>query len=484
MAILEKTIFASLVLLLLLTPLPYGTVEAWSTAAWELWVFATALLWAALAAKRGRLSIAANPLIWPLLALLLLALAQALPLAPGRRALSFDPYATLQAAIKLLALMLFFLLFSTFVNTDERRRLIVELVIALVFLIALVGIGQSYVGKALWQRGALGPFVNRNHFAGFLEMGFGLAAALVVSRSVRRELLAIYACMVLVLCAGLAVSGSRGGFLALMAEAIFLALLAWPARAASGERRSSVLARIGGVVTLFAVTVVGAMLLVGSDGLVHSLSQLQTEVQTEMPASERVNRREIWRATIKMIKDHPVIGVGLGAYPLAYTRYDPSSGYQRVEQSHNDYLQIIADAGLLGGLIALWFVALLFGRGFAAAERRDRQSRAVILGSLTGCFAIAVHSFASSSSVYDSTWRGTWSRRSAMNLRVSGLRGAYSFSTAAVNTARRCRRCLWTVASAGDASRIRRRTCRSSGWPISSRVSLPSTGRAYPSVAL
>ena len=36
-----------------------------------------------------------------------------------------------------------------------------------------------------------------------------------------------------------------------------------------------------------------------------------------------------------------------------------------------------------------------------------------------------------------------------MNLRVSGLRGAYSFSTAAVNTARRCRRCLWTVRVGG-----------------------------------
>src|SRR5262249_15309450 len=104
-------------------------------------------------------------------------------------------------------------------------------------------------------------------------------------------------------------------------------------------------------------------------------------------------RREIWTATGKLIKDHPYLGVGLGAFQFAYTRYDQSSGAQRVEQSHNDYLQIVADAGLAGGVIALMFVILLFVRGFSAAQTRNREKRAIIFGALAGCFAIAVHSF-------------------------------------------------------------------------------------------
>jgi O-antigen ligase len=137
----------------------------------------------------------------------------------------------------------------------------------------------------------------------------------------------------------------------------------------------------------------GSMFLVGSEGLVQNISQTQGEIDEEQPASERFSRRDIWGATSRLIKDHPYFGVGLGAYQYAYTRYDPSSGAQRVEQSHNDYLQIVADAGLTGGLMALVFMILLFVRGFLAAQTRDRRRRAITLGALAGCFAIAVHSF-------------------------------------------------------------------------------------------
>src|SRR5207244_1011 len=145
------------------------------------------------AVKEGQLKIAANPLVIPLLALLLVALVQLLPLTSvgNRHTLSYDAYSTLQAAIKLLVLILFFLLFTTFVNTDERRSLVAKVIIWLAFVLALVGIGQHFIGNYLWQRGKFGPFVNRNHFAGFLEMGIGLAVALLISQNIRRERMVI-----------------------------------------------------------------------------------------------------------------------------------------------------------------------------------------------------------------------------------------------------------------------------------------------------
>ncbi|MFN0088081.1 MAG: O-antigen ligase family protein [Blastocatellia bacterium] len=382
----------------MLTPLPYGAVEAWSIALWEVCVFTIVLLWGVHTAVEGRWTLAANPLALPMLGLLVVAIIQIYPSSSNPRGvISYDPYVTRQVAIRLFASLCFFLLFATFVRNDERRHMAAHVIIGICVFIALVGIGQSYIGKALWRRGAFGPFVNRNHFAGFLEMGVGMAGGLILGRTVRREWLAVYVSSALAMCAGIVLSASRGGVLALAAEIVFLVVIALPSfvssRREGGNRRMAALIRAAGALVLGFGAIIGTLFLVGSEGLIENISQSQTEVRGELPASERFSRRDIWNATAGMIRDHPALGVGLGAFQFAYTRYDQSSGAQRVEQSHNDYLQIVADAGFVGGAIALLFLLLLFIRGLSAVQSRNRQKRTIVLGALTGCFAIAVHSF-------------------------------------------------------------------------------------------
>lgn len=400
-SMLDKIIYLAVLVLLVLTPLPYGSVETWSIALWEILVFGVMGLWALLTVVEGKLKITFNPLAWPMLALLILAVIQILPFVAGtegeRQTISFSSFATFQFAIKLLASICFFLLFATFVNNDERRMMAVKVIIAVCAIIAIVGIGQAYIGRLFWQRGTFGPFVNRNHFAGFLEMGVALAGGLMVGRVVKHIWLAVYASCALAMCAGIGLSASRGGVLALAAELVFLALIAIPtffhSRREDKARRAGFLIRSAAALLIGAGAIAGAVLLVGSEGLVANFSQIQAETVGELPAGERFSRRDIWRATTELIKDHPLTGVGLGAFQFAYTRYDQSSGIQRVEQSHNDYLQIVADGGLIGGAIALVFVILLFVRGFSTLQTHNRQKRAVVMGALAGCFAIAVHSF-------------------------------------------------------------------------------------------
>ena len=398
---LDKIVYLLLLALLVLTPLPYGSVETWSIALWEILVFGVIGVWALSAVVEGKLKIKFNPLVWPMVALLILAIVQVWPLASaatdGRQTISFSPFATTQFAIKLLASICFFVLFATFVNNDERRMTAVKVIIAVCTIIALVGIGQAYIGRLFWQRGAFGPFVNRNHFAGFLEMGVALAGGLMIGRVAKQVWLAVYGSCALAMCAGIGLSASRGGVLALAASIVFLVLIAIPtffhSREQGKARRAGMVIRSAAALLIGAGAILGAVFLVGSEGLVANFSQLQAETQGELPASERFSRRDIWRATTELIKDHPMTGVGLGAFQFAYTRYDQSSGIQRVEQSHNDYLQIVADGGFIGGFIALVFVVLLFARGVSTLQTHNRQKRAVVMGALAGCFAIAVHSF-------------------------------------------------------------------------------------------
>lgn len=399
-SIFNKLIFLALLLLLVLTPLPYGTVETWSTTLWEVTIFALTLLWGADVLATGRLNIARNALALPLLGGLLWAGIQLLPLGNGERAtLTYDRFATAQAAAKLLASLLFFLLFATFVNTEERRRVAARVILVVCVTIALLAIGQSYLGKLIWQRGSFGPFVNRNHFAGFMELGAGLAGGLLIGRAARREWLAVYASALLVLCAGLVLSASRGGVAALAAELVFLiviAALGWNSKPDKQPSRAGLFVRVAAALVLAAATLVGSTLLVGSEGLVANFAQIEQDTNQEFSGSatyDLFRRRDIWAASWQLVKAHPLTGVGLGAFQFAYTRVDPSSGSQRVEQAHNDYLQVLADTGVIGGLLTLSFIVLLFVRGFQSLNTRDKRRRALVLGALAGCFAIAVHSF-------------------------------------------------------------------------------------------
>jgi O-antigen ligase len=97
--------------------------------------------------------------------------------------------------------------------------------------------------------------------------------------------------------------------------------------------------------------------------------------------------------TVDIIKTNPILGVGLGAFGVVYTGYDSRNGLLRLEQVHNDYLQVLSDGGIIGAALGLLFLVSLFRQGFARRESKDVFRRGVATGALAGCFAVLVHSF-------------------------------------------------------------------------------------------
>jgi len=85
-------------------------------------------------------------------------------------------------------------------------------------------------------------------------------------------------------------------------------------------------------------------------------------------------------------------GAGLGAFGVAFTQFDTNGGIFRVEQAHNDYLQIAADAGIPGILIGGWFLFLLIRTGLRSIIVKNSFRRGVAIGSFAACCAMIVHS--------------------------------------------------------------------------------------------
>jgi len=147
-----------------------------------------------------------------------------------------------------------------------------------------------------------------------------------------------------------------------------------------------------GAVALIVLLLLGGMLWLGPDKVASRVTQSTLAGKDIDAQNFYASRGFIWRDTMKMIKDNPIVGVGLGAFPTAFPRYTESDGTYLVLQAHNDMLQIFADGGLIGGVLCIVFVILVarsFARGLKAA---DSWRRAMALGMGTAMLSLLVHS--------------------------------------------------------------------------------------------
>jgi O-antigen ligase len=137
--------------------------------------------------------------------------------------------------------------------------------------------------------------------------------------------------------------------------------------------------------------VIGAgVLWMGGDKLAGKGERDTTETQQTF---DRASRRQIWTATWHLFRHNLWTGTGFGAYFLAVPQFQSDSGRLRLEQAHNDYLDLAANGGVVGLLLALWFVAAVTWQGARSLASRKGYQRAAGLGAAAGLISIATHSF-------------------------------------------------------------------------------------------
>lgn len=394
---------------IVLSALAYGTVHYWALGLFNLGGLTILVLWVLDAWRLRNLRISRNLLQLPLLGALGLGLIQLLPLreitAAGAGAfgvantLSLDPNSTRLVLVQLATLLIYFAATLVFVDTPHRLHVLVRTIMIFGFCLALFGLTQSFTSptKVYWirelnQSTAFGPFINRHHFAGYMELTIALPLGLLFAGAVDKDKRLIYLFVAGLMGVALVMTSSRGGIISLVAEILFLVAVTaiWGKQSDRRRRRSGRLKRIAGRAGLATALLVGLFLGVVLLGGEFSINRFIDSVNTDDPTTGRAH---FWSMTLNIIEAYPYLGTGLGAYGVIYTQYDSRSGLFRLEQAHNDYLQVLSDGGIVGGALALSFVVLLFYKALVRARSRDDFRRGVALAALSGCFGVLVHSF-------------------------------------------------------------------------------------------
>jgi O-antigen ligase len=409
--ILGRTMALGFLLAIVFTALAHGAVEPWSVFVFEAIVLALIMIWAIKIVADKRLVITIPKAALPVAALVLVGLAQSVAFedSAGRwTSLSKNVEATRGAVTVLIFLLVSFIIAANFFVTRERLLALANFLVIYGLALALFALVQHFTwnGKFYWLRpntisiSPFGPFVNHNHFSGYMEMLIAVPIALIITRAVRREMRLFCGFAAVMMGIAVVMSLSRGGMISLAAEMIFIVFVslklarkrrsspgATDARARFPFAASQALAAI-----FIAAIILAGVFWIGADAVINRVTQGQGVSAGAEKETFHSSRGWVWRDTLSMIGANPLLGVGIGAYGTAFSIYSKSDGSLRVPQAHNDYLQVLADCGIVGGAIALWFIWALF-RSFASGVRvRDPLLAAIALASGAGTFAILVHS--------------------------------------------------------------------------------------------
>lgn len=275
-------------------------------------------------------------------------------------------------------------------DTPRRLKRLAESLAFAGFLIALMAIAQYLTsnGKIYWlvepTHGGwiFGPYVNRNHYAGLMELWTPLAIGLALCPENTLARRWFWCAVALVMGSSVLLSGSRGGMVALLAEIVVLTLAA---SAVHGGRKA-----------LAAVAI--ALVLIG--GAVWGLDQGRAldrfkesmRPNTAMQEEASAHRIGAWKGSWILFRQHWVAGSGLETFENLFPAVRPFATDKIWTHAHNDWLQFLAETGVVGAMLVLW---ILYAGGVQAwrnlKETSGTATGAILIGMTAGCLGLMIH---------------------------------------------------------------------------------------------
>ncbi len=358
--------------------LAFGTVEIWSEAVLEIGAAALLVWWSILVFRR-KIEIRWSAIFWPIVAFIGIAVLQLL------FRISVYPFLTRVGLLKFMGCVLLFFLAVQAFQTRRDLKILAWFLMSFGFAIAVLGIAQNYTSHAelYWFRpltgggNPFGPYVDRDHFAGLMELLAPVGLSMIAFRGVRREQMPFVAVLTLLPVAALFLTASRGGVVAFVFEVALLLVLTRVHHAARGT-----VALVG--VLLLAVVFIAWL------GAGTALQRMKASTFGELSASKRTS---MLKGAWHIFLDHPAAGTGLGTLVAIYPKYETLYDDRIVDHVHNDYAELLAETGVAGGLCGAIFLIILFGTASGRlSEEQSGFSRGIHAAGTVACAGLLVHS--------------------------------------------------------------------------------------------
>ncbi len=412
--------------LLIFCPLAFGTVESWSLTVMETCTALSFLFLGVFIFLHHKAALRI-PGIVPLFLLLGYMLLHLLPLpvslvkilSPAtfevyRPLLEIDPelqFVSLSVNRKNTLLMLFtftsyalfYLLTVYHCSRADRLKKTATLIVCLGVLIGVEAIIQKLTSPdaIYWFRSTsnslpLGPWVYKNHFAGFMEMLFPITIALflfyrprvVYDKSFREKFISamtmpganrylLLGTGAILMAVSILLSVSRGGIITLSIAFLFFTLFSARTLADYRTRWAVILT----VLVVLMITWLGWQPIIDKFGTIWGNKGLDTS-----------GRFPVYLDSLGIIRSFPMFGTGFGTFIDVYPAFRTVQGEVLFDHAHNDYLELLADGGLTGFLLSAWFViAVILHAIRKLLQRRDRYAILLTSGALTGILALLFH---------------------------------------------------------------------------------------------
>ncbi|MGA7752693.1 MAG: O-antigen ligase family protein [Candidatus Sulfotelmatobacter sp.] len=370
--------------LLMFGPLAFGAVEPWSIFLVEAGSVLLTLLWLAKQWLDGEIDIVWNPLFLPMGGFAVLILTQ---LIFGLTAYRHDSIS--QAMLYCAYAMLCFLTTQSLVRSSQARKIAVILALygfAVAAFALLQGVAPN--GKLYWIREPrmggwiYGSYVNHNHYAGLMELLIPIPLVISMTHLVHEKERLAAGVAAAIMVGTVFLSGSRGGMIAILVELIAFAIVVF-------RKQKGIRIAISAVA--FVVVLVSLLAWLGGKELTSRVSSISTEAHSEISGGVRLS---IDRDGLKMFRHKPILGWGLGTFPVVYPQFRSFYTNFFVNEAHNDYLQLLAEMGLVGFGLMIWFVVLGYRRALRKIKNWNSDvSCATTLACTLGFTGILVHSF-------------------------------------------------------------------------------------------